>query len=213
MKKVVSVILVAIMFVSALGVNVFAAEPMLESLMREVESGGEAYVSIKAAGVAGMTTSDNIYVKGNKSCYEYKLGPFAFRVVFKDGKTYLVMPLFGVYAVVDGYSLNDPQSLIKTAFAATLGVTQYVGSTTETVNGVKYVYEEYNDRAAVTIKATFANGELVNITVTDASTGSVQVTNFNAATTSVDDSVFKTDSYTDITAYLSWLMVLVFNML
>ncbi len=213
MKKVVSVILAAVVLVSALCVNVFAAEPMLEKLMREVQSGGEASVSIQAAGVMGMSASDNIYVKGDKSCYEYKLGPFAFRAVFKDGKTYLVMPLFRIYAVVDGYSLNDPQSLIKTAFAATLGVTQYVGSTTETVNGVKYVYEEYNDRAAVTIKATFANGELVNITVTDASTGSVQVTNFNAATTSVDDSVFETDSYTDITAYLSWLMVLVFNML
>lgn len=213
MKKFVSVFLVAVVLVSALCVNVFAAEPMLESLIREVENGSEAYVSIKAAGAAGMSASDNIYVKGDKACYEYETGPFKFRAVFKDGKTYLVMPLFGVYTVVDGYSINDPQSLLKTAFAATLGVTQYVGSTTETLNGVTYVYEEYNDRAAVTIVATFADGELVKITVTDTESGSVQVTNFNAVTTSVDDSVFETDSYKDITAYLSWLMVLVFNML
>ena len=71
------------------------------------------------------------------------------------------------------------------------GLTQFVDSYSEKVDGKEYYVEEYNDREFVTSKFYFDGEELVMLKVTDVSTLSVQYTYFDEISFEVEDDFFK----------------------
>ena len=199
MKKILSVILAAVMMVSAFGFTAFAAEtPKADALLDRLETEDEVLVSIDSGRTMlfGFLPSDiknTIAVKGNSIAYEYTAGFLKVRLVASDDGIYAFLPTLPFFYVkLDFNPLEgaDIWKLVKDAADLTQGLTRFIDSYEETVDGKKYYVEEYDDREFVTTKFYFDGEELVMLKVTDASTLSVQYTYFDEISFDVDDSFF-----------------------
>ncbi len=204
MKKFLSVILtVIILAMSVFSLNAFAAEaPKTEALLDRLDTATEFSVTLRAGqtnlfGFLPATITNTIAVKGNNIAYEYSAGVIKARIVTADDGIYGFMPTLPFFYVkmdVNPIKNTDIWALIKGGADLTQLLTQYVGSSEETVDGTKYYVEEYNDREFVTSKFYYVGDELKMLVVTDSSTGSVQNTYFDEITFKVADSVFEIPS-------------------
>ena len=217
MKKTLSVFVAAVLLVvSTLSLNAFAADTTkTQALFDKLKSAQEVTVSLKAGdvnlfGAIPLSATDTIYVKGNKVAYEYGLGGIiSARAVYNGEDIYGFLPELPLFYVkLDGGALGTPDvwSLIENASDITLGVLAYVKSYNETVDGVDYFVEEFNDRAQVTSKFYYTGDTLKMLKVEDAQNGSVQYTYFENIAFTVADSVFEVPSTAfDLTVILKSL--------
>lgn len=204
MKKFLSVTLTFVILVmSVFSLNAFAAEtPKTEALLDRLDTATEFSVTLRAGqtnlfGFLPATITNTITVKGNNVSYEYSAGFIKARIVTADDGIYGFMPTLPFFYVkmdVNPIKDTDIWSLIKGGADLTQLLTQYVGSSEETVEGTKYYVEEYNDREFVTSKFYYIGDDLKMLVVTDSSTGSVQNTYFDEITFEVDNSVFEIPS-------------------
>ncbi len=200
MKKILSVILATVIILSAFCVNAFAAEtPKTDALLDKLETATEVSVTLKAGNTAlfGILPADitnTVAVKGNTIVYEYNAGFIQARIVANDKGIYGFLPALPYFYVkLDKNPLDgaDIWALIKDAANLTQGFIEYQETYKETVDGVEYTVEEYNDREFVTSKFYYKDDILKMLKVEDSSTHSVQYTYFDEITFDADDSIFE----------------------
>ena len=204
MKRFLSVALSAIiMLVSLFSVNAFAADtPKADALLDQIETATELSVTLCSGqtmlfGFMPATIQNTIAVKGDTIAYEYSAGFLKVKVIISDEGIYAyspTLPFFYVKLEENPLKSTDIWTLVKEGANLTQAFIQYIDSYEETVDGVKYYVEEYNDREFVTSKFYFDGDELVMLKVTDASTLSVQYTYFDDISFEVDDDFFKVPS-------------------
>lgn len=217
MKKMLSIfVATVIIVVSTLSFTAFADNTTkTEALFEKLKTAQEVTVSLKAGdvnlfGAFPMSATDTVYIKGNKIAYEYGLsGIISARAVYDGENVYGFIPELPLFFVkLDGNAIGKPDvwSLIESASDITLGVLAYVKSYNETVDGVEYFVEEFNDRAQVTSKFYYTGDTLKMLKVEDAQNGSVQYTYFENIAFTVADSVFEVPSTAfDLTVILKSL--------
>lgn len=209
MKKTICGILAAvILVVSVFSINAFAAETKTDTLFDTIKNSKELSLTFTAGDTILGSSTDTVHVKGNDIAYEYNTGFLKVMVVLKDGTAYAYLPMlpfFYVKLANTGIIKIDVWQIINTAFGITQGVLNYVGSSTETVDGKDYYVEEFNDRAQVTSKFYYEGDTLKMLSVKDARTGSTQNTLFDSYSFTVSDSVFATPSGVDLSIIFSWL--------
>lgn len=216
MKKTLSVILVLVLVISTFSFGAFAAETnKTEALFEKLNTAKEVSVTLKAGdvnlfGFLKTSATDTIYIKDNKVAYEYKAGFISARAIYDGDNIYGIIPeLPFFYVKLNGSAIGQPDvwSLIEGASNITLGVLDYQKSYNETVDGVEYYVEEFNDRAQVTSKFYYVGDTLKMLKVEDAQTGSIQYTYFENISFEVDDSIFAvpTDAF-DLTIILKGLI-------
>lgn len=209
MKKTISSILVAvILVVSVFSINAFAETTKTEALFDKVSNAKELSLTFTSGDTVLGSSTDTVHVKGNNIAYEYNTGFLKVMVVLKDGTAYAYLPAVPFFYVKldnTGIINVDVWQVIKTAFGITKGVTQYVGASSETLDGKEYYVEEFNDRAQTTLKFYYEGEMLKMLSVKDSKTGSIQNTLFDSYSFSVSDSVFATPSGLDLSVIFTWL--------
>lgn len=205
MKKFFSISLTfAILFVSLFSINAFAEEalPKTDALLDRLETATEVSVTIKSGetklfGVIPAKITNTVAVKGNTVAYEYSVGFITARVVTADDGIYAYMPTLPFFYVkMDRNPLEgaDIWALVLDAANITQGFIAYRESYEETVDGVTYYVEKYDDREFVTSKFYYEGDTLKMLKVEDSSTGSIQYTYFEDISFDVDDSFFSIPS-------------------
>lgn len=205
MKKFFSISLTfAILFVSLFSINAFAEDalPKTDALLDRLETATEVSVTIKSGetklfGVIPAKITNTVAVKGNTVAYEYSVGFITARVVTADDGIYAYMPTLPFFYVkMDRNPLEgaDIWALVLDAANITQGFIAYRESYEETVDGVTYYVEKYDDREFVTSKFYYEGDTLKMLKVEDSSTGSIQYTYFEDISFDVDDSFFSIPS-------------------
>ncbi len=217
MKKVLSVILATLIILSAFCVSAFAAEtPKTDALLDKLDSATEVSVTLKAGNTSlfGFLPADitnTIAAKGNTVVYEYNAGFIQARVVANEKGIYAFLPALPYFYVkLDRNPLEgaDIWALIKDAANLTQGFIEYQKTYKETVDGVEYTVEEYNDREFVTSKFYYDGDTLKMLKVEDSSTKSVQYTYFEEITFDADDGIFEVPALAiDLTPVLKGLFI------
>lgn len=200
MKKTLSIIIASIILVmSVFSVNAFAADaPKTDALLDSLETESEVSVTFTSGqstifSFLGQNPTNTIAVKDNEIAYEVDNGFITVRVVANDDGVYAYIPAVPYFYVkLDSkiLEITDVWSLISDAANLTQGFIQYVDSYTETVDGVEYYVEEYNDREFVTSKFYYKGDELKILKVENASTKSVQYTYFDDISFEADEDFF-----------------------
>lgn len=202
MKKLISISLVfAVLFASLCCVNASAEEqftPKTEILLDKLETASEVSVTIKSGetqlfGFLPADITNTFAVKGNNIAYEYSAGFLKARIVANESGVYgfsPTLPFF--YAKMDSNPLAGANvwELVLGASDLTQALTRYLKSYNETVDGVNYYVEEYDDREYVTSKFYYIGDELKMLRVEDSSSGSIQYTYFEEITFTVAESFF-----------------------
>ena len=207
-KKIVSLaVCIAMIFslFSISAVNAGAAYTKTQTLIDRINSTKEVCVTLTAGNTALGSSTDTIAIKGNAIAYDYNTGFLKTRVVVRDNTAYAYLPILPLFYVqVNSLGLNsvDVWKLVERASGVTFAVLNYVRSYNETLYGVNYYVEEYNDRAQVTSKFCYVGDELKLLNVTDARTNSVQNTYFESISFSVPDSMVAVPSGFDLTPFL-----------
>ena len=200
MKKLLSVILAMVMLVSCFCISAFAAEtPKADALLDRIETEDEVLVTLDSGNTMlfGFLPSDiknTVAVSGNTIAYEYTAGFIKIRVIANEDGIYAFMPTIPYFYVkldVNPFGSADIWQFVKDAANLTQGLTRYLDSYTETVDGKEYYVEEYDDREFVTTKFYFEGDDLKMLKVEDSSTKSIQYTYFDEISFDVDDSFFK----------------------
>ncbi len=201
MKRFLSILLaVTVMMTSVFCVSAFAAETRkADALLDRFETEDEVLVTINSGKTMlfGFLSSDiknTVAVKDNVVAYEYTAGVIKIRVIASETGIYAFfpsLPYFYVKLDFNPFASADIWEFIKDAANLTQGLTQFVDSYSEKVDGKEYYVEEYNDREFVTSKFYFDGEELVMLKVTDVSTLSVQYTYFDEISFEVEDDFFK----------------------
>ncbi len=217
MKKVLSVILATLVILSVFCVNAFAADaPKTDALLDKLDTATEVSVTLKAGntklfGVLPADISNTIAAKGNTVVYEYDADFIQVRVIANEKGIYAFIPsLPYFYVKLDKNPLQgaDIWALIKDAANLTQGFIEYQKTYKETVDGVEYTVEEYNDREFVTSKFYYEGETLKMLKVEDSSTHSVQNTYFEEITFDADDSIFEVPVLAfDLTPILKGLFI------
>ncbi len=217
MKKIISVLLtVTVLLGSFLSFNVFAVEPTkTETLFAKIEASQEVAVTLKAGdvdlfGFLRTGATDTIYIKGNKIAYDYDLKFISVRAIYDSKDIYGIIPSFPFFYVkMDDEMIGEPDiwELLAKASDIALGVLNFKGSYTETIDGTEYYVEEFDDGAQVTSKFYYIGDELKILDVKDAQNGSTNVTYFESISFTVDDSVFEIPAFAfDVTPVLRILI-------
>lgn len=209
MKKTICVILAVIMSCTVLfSFNVSAYSTKTDALFDKINNASE--ISVKFT--PSSTTQGSLYstyaIKGNKMAYDFYNGFIDMRVVFVDGTAYGYLPIFPfMYVKVDGFGLENMnvKSMIRAGLGLTKGITHFEESYNETLNGVNYYVEQFNDGATVKLKYYYLGDDLKVLNVKDYSTNSVQNTYFDSISFSVPDSMFTVPTGLDLTPYLGTL--------
>ncbi len=201
MKRFLSILIaITVMMTSVFCVSAFAAEtPKADALLDRFETEDEVLVTINSGKTMlfGFLSSDiknTVAVKDNVVAYEYTAGIIKIRVIASETGIYAFfpsLPYFYVKLDFNPFASADIWEFIKDAANLTQGLTQFVDSYSEKVDGKEYYVEEYNDREFVTSKFYFDGEELVMLKVTDVSTLSVQYTYFDEISFEVEDDFFK----------------------
>lgn len=216
MKKTLSIILAVVIALSTFAFGASAAETnKTEALFEKINSAKEVSVTLKAGdvnlfGFLRTSATDTVYIKDNKVAYEYNAGFLSARAIYDGDNIYGILPFLPFFYVkLDGSVIGEPDlwGLLGGASDITLGVLRYLKSDNETVDGVEYYVEEFDDRAQVTSKFYYVGDTLKMLKVTDAQTGSIQYTYFENISFTVDDSVFAipADAF-DLTVLLKGLV-------
>lgn len=204
MKKLVSILMIfTIAFSFTFCINVYADEaapvtPKTEILLDRLESETEVSVTIRSGqtmlfGAIPADITNTFAAKGNNIAYEYSAGFLKARIVANESGVYgfsPTLPFF--YAKMDTNPLAGANvwQLVMGAADLTQALTQYLGCRTETVDGVTYYVEKYDDREFVTSEFFYIGDELKMLRVEDSSTNSVQYTYFEDISFNVSDSFF-----------------------
>lgn len=210
-KKIISVIVclaMALSMLSAFGVSSSAAYTKTQSLIDRINTTKEVCVTFTAGNTALGSSTDTVAIKGNAIAYDYSTGFLKARVVVRDNTAYAylpILPFFYVQVNSLGLTSVDVWKLIERASGVTFAVLNYVTSYYETINGVNYYVEEYNDRAQVTSKFCYIGDDLKLLNVTDARTNSVQNTYFESISFNVPDSMVAVPGGFDLTPFLRGL--------
>lgn len=198
MKKIISILMSAILIVSVFSLNAFAATTKTEALLEKLNTSKEVAVTLTAGDIplfgVNSDSTDTIYIKGDKAAYEFSAGFINARVVLDDDEVIAFLPAFPyIHVKLDSKAIGavDIWGVIEEATNMTLGVLNYVKSYEEEVGGKTYYVEEFNDRAQVTSKFYYEGDNLKILNVTDKKTNSVQNTYFEDIKFEVDDSIFK----------------------
>ena len=216
MKKTLSIIIASIILVmSVFSVNAFAAETKTDALLKQLKDSKEVAISLQAGDIplfgSNSNASDTFYVKGDKAAYEYKAGFINVRVVLDGDEIIAFIPEFPyIHVKLETKALGsiNISKLIEEATNLTSGVLNYVDTYEEEIGEVKYIVEEYNDRAQVTSKFYYQNDELKILKVNDKKTFSNQNTYFESVSFEVDDSIFELPLISfDVTPLLQGLFV------
>lgn len=204
MKRFLSAAVAAIiMLVSLFSVNAFAADtPKADALLDKIETATELSVTLRSGqtmlfGFMPATIQNTIAVKGDTIAYQYTAGFLKVKVIVSDEGIYAyspTLPFFYVKLEDNPLKSTDIWTLVKEGANLTQAFIQYIDSYEETVDGVKYYVEEYNDREFVTTKFYFEGETLKMLKVTNSQTLSVQYTYFDDISFDVDDSFFKVPS-------------------
>lgn len=204
MKRFLSAAVAAIiMLVSLFSVNAFAADtPKADALLDKIETATELSVTLRSGqtmlfGFMPATIQNTIAVKGDTIAYQYTAGFLKVKVIVSDEGIYAyspTLPFFYVKLEENPLKDADVWTLVKEGANLTQAFIQYIDSYEETVDGVKYYVEEYNDREFVTTKFYFEGETLKMLKVTNSQTLSVQYTYFDDISFDVDDSFFKVPS-------------------
>lgn len=204
MKRFLSAAVAAIiMLVSLFSVNAFAADtPKADALLDKIETATELSVTLRSGetmlfGFMPATIQNTIAVKGDTIAYQYNAGFLKVKVIVSDEGIYAyspTLPFFYVKLEENPLKSTDIWTLVKEGANLTQAFIQYIDSYEETVDGVKYYVEEYNDREFVTTKFYFEGETLKMLKVTNSQTLSVQYTYFDDISFDVDDSFFKVPS-------------------
>lgn len=204
MKRFLSAAVAAIiMLVSLFSVNAFAADtPKADALLDKIETATELSVTLRSGqtmlfGFMPATIQNTIAVKGDTIAYQYTAGFLKVKVIVSDEGIYAYSPTLPFFYVkLEENPLKDADiwTLVKEGANLTQSFIQYIDSYEETVDGVKYYVEEYNDREFVTTKFYFEGETLKMLKVTNSQTLSVQYTYFDDISFDVDDSFFKVPS-------------------
>lgn len=204
MKRFLSAAVAAIiMIVSLFSVNAFAADtPKADALLDKIETATELSVTLRSGqtmlfGFMPATIQNTIAVKGDTIAYQYTAGFLKVKVIVSDEGIYAyspTLPFFYVKLEENPLKDTDIWTLVKEGANLTQSFIQYIDSYEETVDGVKYYVEEYNDREFVTTKFYFEGETLKMLKVTNSQTLSVQYTYFDDISFDVDDSFFEVPS-------------------
>lgn len=204
MKRFLSAALAAIiMLVSLFSVNAFAADtPKADALLDTLETATELSVTLRSGqtmlfGFMPATIKNTIAVKGDTLAYEYSASFLKVKIIVSDDGIYAyspTLPFFYVKLEENPLKGADLWTLVKEGANLTQSFIQYIDSYEETVDGVKYYVEEYNDREFVTTKFYFEGETLKMLKVTNSQTNSVQYTYFDDISFDVDDSFFEVPS-------------------
>lgn len=204
MKRFLSAAVAAIiMLVSLFSVNAFAADtPKADALLDKIETATELSVTLRSGqtmlfGFMPATIQNTIAVKGDTIAYQYTAGFLKVKVIVSDEGIYAyspTLPFFYVKLEENPLKSTDIWTLVKEGANLTQAFIQYIDSYEETVDGVKYYVEEYNDREFVTTKFYFEGETLKMLKVTNSQTLSVQYTYFDDISFDVDDSFFEVPS-------------------
>ena len=201
MKRFLSVILAAVMMMSAFCFTAYATEatPKADALLDRFETEDEVLVTLNSGksnlfGFMSADVKNTIAVRDDTVTYEYSTGFIKIRVLAKDTGIYAYLPslpFFYVKLDFNPFGSADIWEFVKKAANLTQGFTRYIDSYTETVDGKEYYVEEYDDREFVTSKFYFDGDDLKMLKVEDASTKSVQYTYFDEISFDVDNSYFR----------------------
>ena len=203
MKKTICVILAVILSCSVMFTfNASAYTTKTDALFDKINNATEISVRF-STGSTTMGSSYSTYaIKGNAMAYDFYNGYINMRVVLVDGVAYGYLPIFPfLYIKVSDTGLNNMniKSLIKTATGLTKGITHFEESYQETLNGINYYVEQFNDGATVKLKYYYLGDDLKVLNVRDYSTQSVQNTYFDDISFSVPNSMFTIPTGLDIT--------------
>lgn len=200
MKKAISILLTAVILISACCVSAFAAEtPKTDALLDSFETESEVSVTFRSGqssifAIFGQNPANTVAVKDNKVAYELDNGFITIKVVANDDGVYAYIPAFPyIYVKLDTEILEvaDVWSIMGELTNLTQGFIQYIKTYSETVDGVEYTVEEYNDREFVTSKFYYdAKGNLAMLKVENSATKSVQYTYFEDISFEVEDDYF-----------------------
>lgn len=225
MKKVLSVIMVVLILISsAFCLNVFASDkPMTDELLEEIEQSKELSVVFRPGestlfGFIKTETVNTVMVSGNKIAYLCDAGSIQIKVVSDNkGGIYAFFPQFPyVYVKLDTIPIigTDIWEILKGATTITGASIEYKETSTETVDGIEYVVEVYDDKADVESRFYYQDSTLKMLKVENTKTHTVQVTHFEEINLEADEDFFDVPKFAvDVTPLLKGLFVMLIGAL
>ncbi len=177
-----------------------ASDRKLAKLANQMR-GKDSFAFDGTISASGENMSAKIYVKGEKVAMEADMGVMAVRIIYANNSVKMIMPSLRCYMTVPADEMGDFDIDELTAALGEIDSDEleYVGTTTEKVDGKNYVCETYNDGVNTNKYYFDSNDNLKRIEIIDAS-GNKNVTKVNEFSSNVPDSVFDIPSgYTELT--------------
>lgn len=216
MKKVISLILVTVLVLSALSLSAFAAETKTQTLFDEIEESKEVAVSFRTGRSDKFSDSysvqNTVYMDGDKVAYDFDNGYFKLRTLTDQGKLVSFLPSFPyIHMTVVNLPFVDVDvwSIIEKLSNFTMDFLVFQGSYETEIDGVTYYVEEFNDRGSVVNSFYYVGQDLKVLKAQDFAKNTIQYTYFDSISLSVDDSVFQRPAISfELTAVLSFLLMI-----
>lgn len=213
MKRFISLTLAIVMIFALMSTMAFAADNKTDALLSKVANATEMQVTVRSGDTAMGSSATTYYIKGNAAAYEFTNGFFKVRVVYRDGNVYAylpILPFFYAKLTNTGLVKLDIPALLKSAMGLTKTITVYEGAAEETIDGVTYYVETYNDRAQAVLKYCYTGDELKLLKVTNrtgTAAESVQYTYFDSYSFSVSDSIVAVPTGIDVSPLFKTLFL------
>lgn len=216
MKKVISLVLVLMLALSAFSLSAFAAETKTETLFDTIEETKEVCVSFRTGRSDtfgdSFSVQNTVYMDGDKIAYDFDNGFFKLRTLTDEGKLVSFLPAFPfIHMTVVNLPFVevDVWGIIEKLSNFTMDFLVFQGSYETTIDGVTYYVEEFNDRGSVVNSFYYQNDELKVLKAQDFAKKTIQYTYFDEVKLDVDSGVFHRPLISfELTAVLSFLLMI-----
>lgn len=220
MKKLISLILVLVLAMTAFSLSAFAADTKTETLFDAIENNEEVTVSFRTGKSdtfgESYSVQNTVYMDNDKIAYDFDNGFFKLRTLADDGKLVSFLPSFPyIHMTLADLSLIkvDIWGIIEKLSNFTMDFLVFQDSYETTIDGVTYYVEEFNDRGSVVNSFYYMGDDLKVLKAQDFAKNTIQYTYFDEVKLEADSSVFQRPLISfELTVVLSFIMMIFGNL-
>ncbi len=172
-----------------------------DDVIAKVAKTGKFTLKMTVKAASGEDTPVTCAYSGNKFVYELTMKGSQLRVIMDNNDVYVIIPALKGYfkTTTDEVGIESMDGIMSGIASSE---ETYVSSTKVTVSGSEYTCEEYKKDDGSTIKYYFDKNNNWK-RVENINGDEVTIMEIQSFTATVDDSIFSTNGYNDMTALLS----------
>lgn len=199
MKRLISILLTAVILILSLSTGAFAAEP---TVPKDIDTSNGISAEMETAFAPGGTnTTLNIAVKGDKAAIEFKLDFLKIKIILRDAAVYIFSPTIPFF-----HGKADASEIFPDFDDSDIQIDDITLKETveKTIDGKTYIIERYISDDGYGFDVAYLNNEpeYIELTMDEIIFGRIDNFNFE-----VDDSVFELPRFSlDITPVINFFL-------